>query len=107
MVKLSELRPAWQVHEEESRRDPAVRAEMERTALAHEVAMRVIKYRAEHGLSQSALARKLGMHQPAVARLEAGDHQPSLDTLARLARGIGLEFHIDITPDAVRLRDSA
>lgn len=58
-------------------------------------------------LSQTALARILGMHQPAVARLEAGDHEPSLATLSRLARKLGVEFHIDITPDTFKLRDIA
>jgi predicted transcriptional regulator len=48
--------------------------------------MRVIGYRVDHGLSQTGLARLLGMHQPAVARLEAGDHEPSLATLSRPAR---------------------
>jgi len=52
-------------------------------------------------LSQSALARRLGMQQPAIASLEAGDHQPSLATLARLAAGLGIEFHIDITPETL------
>jgi len=46
------------------------------------------------------------MQQPAIARLEAGDHEPSLATLARLARGLGLEFHIDITPVALGLRET-
>ena len=49
----------------------------------------------------------LGMHQPAIARLEAGDHEPSLATLSRLARTLGVEFHIDITPDVFQLRDTA
>jgi len=88
MPKLSELKSARQVRAEDLR-DPEVRAEYERTALAHAVAMRVIKYRTERGLSQSALARRLGMQQPAIARLEAGVHQPSLATLARLARRAG------------------
>ncbi|HEX7460974.1 MAG TPA: hypothetical protein VF317_02215 [Dermatophilaceae bacterium] len=39
--------------------------------------------------------------------LEAGSHEPSLATLARLARGLGLEFHIDITPAALGLHASA
>ena len=56
---------------------------MKRTALA----VRVIRYRTEHGPSQSALARQLGMRQPAISRLVAGDHEPSLATLA-LWRGI-------------------
>jgi DNA-binding XRE family transcriptional regulator len=58
-------------------------------------------------LSQTALARLLGMHQPAIARLKADDHQPSLATLSRLARVLSLEFHIDIAPDAFELRDTA
>ncbi|HUB38746.1 MAG TPA: helix-turn-helix transcriptional regulator [Streptosporangiaceae bacterium] len=47
------------------------------------------------------------MHQPAIARLEAGDHEPSLATLSRLARVLRIEFHIDITPDAFGLRETA
>jgi transcriptional regulator with XRE-family HTH domain len=47
------------------------------------------------------------MHQPAIARLEAGDHEPSLTTLARLARGLGVEFHIDVTPETLELRETA
>ena len=42
-----------------------------------------------------------------IARLEAGEHEPSLATLSRLARVLGLEFHIDITPDSFELRDTA
>jgi ribosome-binding protein aMBF1 (putative translation factor) len=99
MPRVSELRTAGQVAAEELA-DPEIRREPKRAALAHAVAMRVIGYRVEHGLSQTGLARLLGMHQPAVARLEAGDHEPSLATLSRLARILGVEFHIDITPDA-------
>ncbi|MHB1874172.1 MAG: helix-turn-helix domain-containing protein, partial [Streptosporangiaceae bacterium] len=42
-----------------------------------------------------------------VARLEAGGHEPSLATLSRLARVLGVEFHIDITANAFELRDTA
>lgn len=69
--------------------------------------MRVIGYRIEHGLSQTGLARLLSMHQSAIARLEAGDHEPSLATLSWLAKVLGVEFHIDITPHAFALRDTA
>jgi ribosome-binding protein aMBF1 (putative translation factor) len=106
MVKLSDLRTAEEIAAEELR-DPRVRQEYERTAFANAVAVRVIRYRAEHGLSQSALARQLGMRQPAIARLEAGDHEPSLGTLARLARGLGIDLNIEITPSSLGLRDTA
>ena len=106
MVKMSELRKAEDIAKDELR-DPEVRREYERTVFANAVAVRVIRYRAEHGLSQTALARQLSMWQPAIARLEAGEHEPSLATLARLARGLGIDFSVDITPTAVGLRETA
>ena len=86
--------------------DPEYRAEWERTRLAHEVALRVVAYRVEHQLTQAAPARKLGMRQPHIARLEAGEHEPSLAMLSRLARVLGMAFYLDITPRAVCLSAS-
>ena len=54
--------------------------------------------RTTHGLSQRALAKNLGVTQPQVARLEAGEHNPTIDTLARLAQTLDIEFAIDIHP---------
>ena len=84
-------------------RDPEYRAEYERTRLARAVALAVTRYRAERGLSQRALAQQLGMRQPAIARLESGDVTPSVDTLLRLSRALGMEFHVDITPNGLAL----
>ena len=107
MVKVSDLKSASQIAEEEVKTDPAIRREVERTALANAVAIRVIEYRADHNLSQTQLARQLRMHQSAIARLEAGDHEPSLSTLARLAKGLGIDFHIDISPEGhIELRSA-
>jgi transcriptional regulator with XRE-family HTH domain len=44
------------------------------------------------------------MHQPAIARLEAGDHNPSVDTLMRLSQGLAIDFHIDITPEHIEVQ---
>lgn len=101
-MKLQNLRGSDKVKARQLK-DPAVRAEWERTAVARAVAVRLVEYRAEHALSQTALARKLGMKQPAVARLEAGGHNPSFDTLARLSSVLGIEFHIAVTPEGVAI----
>jgi ribosome-binding protein aMBF1 (putative translation factor) len=101
-MKLTDLKTHEQVLKE-SLQDPEFRREWERTALARAVATRLAQYRAAHGLSQSGLARELGMQQPAIARLEAGDHNPSLETLWRLSQGLKIRFHIDITPEALDL----
>ncbi|HEX9504974.1 MAG TPA: helix-turn-helix transcriptional regulator, partial [Acidimicrobiia bacterium] len=84
-------------------RDPAFRAEWERTTVARAVAVRLVEYRVEHELTQTALARKLGMKQPAIARLEAAEHNPSFDTLARLSSALGIEFRITVSPDGVAI----
>lgn len=97
-MKRSELRSRQDVLAEDLK-DPEFRAEWERTALARLVAHRVLAFRIEHGLSQTELARRLGMKQPAIARLERGENNPSLETLYRLSNKLRLEFVIDIVPE--------
>jgi ribosome-binding protein aMBF1 (putative translation factor) len=93
---------ASQLAEAEAR-DPEVAAELARTAVANQLAVLVIQYRVDHDLTQTALARMLGMSQPAVARLEAGDHEPSVATLMRLARYLGLTLRLKLSGDSAEL----
>ena len=101
-MKLDKMRTSDKVIARQLK-DPHVRAEWDRTAVARAVAARLVEYRVEHDLSQTAMARLLGMKQPAVARLEAGAHNPSFDTLARLSSALGIEFHIAVTPAGVAI----
>ncbi|HEY7951816.1 MAG TPA: helix-turn-helix transcriptional regulator [Solirubrobacteraceae bacterium] len=96
-MKLSEMKTSDEVLAE-SLRDPAYAVEWNRTTVARAVALQVLSYRVEHGLSQRLLAKRLGMSQPQVARLEIGEHNPTIDTLARLAQGLNVEFAIDVRP---------
>ncbi len=86
------------IHEEELQRDPEYRRIWEETALARLASERVLAYRLEHGLTQTQLAKQLGLRQPHVSRLEMGEHTPSLDTLRLLAAKLGISFHLDIVP---------
>jgi transcriptional regulator with XRE-family HTH domain len=96
-VKLTDLKTSEQVLAEELR-DPDFKREWDRTAIARAVALKVLAYRIENALSQRGLAKQLGMTQPQVARLEAGEHNPTIDTLARLAQTLDIEFAIDVHP---------
>ena len=80
--------------------DPALRAEWERLAFARAVGNAVVAYRSAHGLSQRALAAKLGMRQSHIARLEAAEHNPSMEMLQRLSEKLGLRFVLDVAPAA-------
>lgn len=95
---MTPLRSLASLREERLQRDPAFRAEWERTALARAVALRVVGYRADHGLTQTALARQLGMRQSAIARLEIGEQNPRVETLLRLSEALGMEFLLHIGP---------
>ncbi len=79
-------------------KDPEFRAEWERSALARAVAIAVVGYRAKHRLTQAQLAQRLGVRQPHVARLELGEHTPSIEMLQRLSRVLGLRFIIEVAP---------
>jgi ribosome-binding protein aMBF1 (putative translation factor) len=98
MMKLSELPTHEEVLARHLAEDPDFRREWERTALARAVAVQVIAYRSAHGLSQAVLADRLGVTQPAVARLESGEHNPAFPTLLRLSEALGVELAIDISP---------
>ncbi len=102
MSKLSELKTTDELAAADAQ-DPAVAAELARTAVANQLAILVIQYRVDHGLTQTALARLLGVKQPAVARLEAGDHEPTVATLARLSRALRINLRLDVGPESVVL----
>jgi DNA-binding XRE family transcriptional regulator len=97
-MKLSDLPSHEEVLAGHLDADSDYRREWERTALARAVAVKVIAYRAEQSLSQTALGKQLGMSQPAIARLESGEHNPTFPTLLRISDALGIELTIDITP---------
>lgn len=101
-MRLSDLKREDEVRRIRRAKDPAYAAEADRLALAGAVSAVVVQYRAEHGLTQTAFAAKLGWKQPQVARLERGDVTPSFDSLQRLARAGVLEVHVGRTGTVVR-----
>jgi len=87
---------------EEQLSDPSFRAEWQRLAPAREFAATLLRYRAEHNLSQRALAKELGISQPRVVKLESGEHNPEIDTIINAVRRLGIEFALDVAPTSCR-----
>lgn len=83
---------------EEQLADPSFRAEWQRLAPAREFAATLLRYRAEHKLSQRELAKKLGVSQPRVVKLESGEHNPEVDTIINAVRRLRIEFVLDVAP---------
>ncbi len=68
---------------------------MKNLPIDHPVRMRVASrlkaLRRERALTQEQLAHRLAMGLKAIQRLESGHHNPTIDTLAHLARGLGVD----------------
>lgn len=74
--------------------EPGAAEAYDAARLAFELSRRVRELRVGQGLSQTELARRAGMTQPAVARFEAGGTVPTLPVLERLARSLGAELTV-------------
>lgn len=72
--------------------------------VAEQLGSAIVAYRAAHRVTQKQLARTLALHQSQIARLEAGQHTPSLETLVRVARHLGLSPTLTVTPEGASLR---
>ena len=88
----------WEEVLAEQLQNPEFRELWTQEALARVVSLAVLTYRTDRGLSQTALAKELGLKQPAVSRLEIGGVNPSIETLRRLSSVLGMEFLISIAP---------
>jgi DNA-binding XRE family transcriptional regulator len=67
--------------------------------LEYSVIDQLLKARARAGLTQDAVAERMGTTKSAVSRLEsAGKHTPSLGTLQRYAQAVGCEIKVRLVP---------
>lgn len=68
-------------------------------ALEYHLADQMLKARSRAGLTQEAIAERMGTTKSAVSRLEsAGKHAPSLATLKRYAQAVGCELQVKLVP---------
>jgi DNA-binding XRE family transcriptional regulator len=66
-------------------------------SLEYQVAGQMLKARSRAGLTQDAVAERMGTTKNAISRLElAGKHAPSLATLKRYARVVGCELQVKL-----------
>ena len=68
-----------------------------KTMLAGAIAARIERLKASSGITQSAVARRLGITQPRLSYLRSGRlDQFSVDYLVQVAVGLGLSVHCTI-----------
>lgn len=68
-------------------------------ALEYQLANQMLKARSRAGLTQDAVAERMGTTKSAISRLEsAAKHAPSIATLKRYANAVGCELQVRLVP---------
>ena len=85
-------------HKKKLLKNPKVRSEYEILGPEFLLAQSLIRARLKKGWTQAELARRVGMQQPNIARLEGGNYdRVSLPTLKKVARALGAEIEIKLS----------
>ncbi|WGP10205.1 helix-turn-helix domain-containing protein [Streptomyces sp. SH5] len=83
--------------------DPEVERRREEISLAFDLGQAVYDRRTSLGISQTELARRAGMTQPQVSKLELGGTVPTVPLLARLARAMEAMFRMELFGSSIRV----
>ena len=79
----------WDSLKKELLSNPEVKKEYDRLGPEYAVISQLIELRAKKHLTQKGLAKKLKTKQSAIARLESGRGNPTLEFLQRTAKALG------------------
>ncbi|MBQ7516556.1 MAG: helix-turn-helix transcriptional regulator [Schwartzia sp.] len=79
---------------EEQMQDPEFRREWENSQLEYEITEMLIKARKSQHVSQKELAARAGLRQSNLSRIENGQCVPSLNTLQKIAHGLGKRLRL-------------
>ena len=69
--------------------------------LQNKIAMEVCEYRYRNGMTQAALAKKLGVTQAMVSKYESGEYNISIKAAYNLFDKLGMKFNCTIEDNSV------
>ena len=87
----------WKELKSELLKDKAVKKEYERLSSRYAAISELISARIKKGITQKELALKVGTKQSAIARLEAGNTNPSLEFLQKIAQVMGYKLTVHLS----------
>ncbi len=78
-------------HLKEELKDPYFKELYELDSIKTEIALKIIKYRIKHRLTQGQLAKKVGVSQQQISHIEDGDFS-SFQTIQKILLAIGYKI---------------
>ena len=83
---------------QEKLQDPEFKREWDEMEPEFQLIKAVLKGREDQQLSQRQLSEKTGITQADISKIESGEANPTLETLKKLASGLGMNLNISFTP---------
>lgn len=87
----------WKDLEKELLSDPATKREFDKLVPRYAVISQLIEARIKNKMTQMDVAKKIGTKQSAIARLESGNVNPSLEFLQRIAQVMGYKLTVHLS----------
>lgn len=85
----------------EQLKDPAFKMEYEALEPEFQIINALLNGRKAQNLTQQQLSELTGVNQADISKIEKGNANPSVRTLKRLARGMGMRVKIEFIPNQV------
>lgn len=87
----------WKDLEKELLSDPATKKEFDKLTPRYAVISQLIEARIKNKMTQLDVAKKVGTKQSAIARLESGNVNPSLEFLQKIAQVMGYKLSVRLS----------
>ncbi len=82
----------------EQLKDPEFKAEWDSTEAEYQIIKSMLEARRRKAITQSQLSELTGIAQADISRIENGNANPSIQTLQRLAAGLGMRLKVEFVP---------
>ncbi len=81
----------------EKMKDPEFKKSWEAGEPEFQLIKSMIRAREKQNITQKQLAAKTGLTQTYISRIETGDADPTLQTLKKIAEGLGMKLELKMT----------
>ncbi len=85
-------------YKKQQMQDTELGREYEAIQLEMDVIRAIVNARTSQNLTQNELAKRTGINQADISKLENGTRNPSINLLKRLAEGMGMNLKIEFVP---------
>jgi predicted transcriptional regulator len=84
----------WKKFKQELLKNPAVKQDYNKLAPEYKLASELLRARLNRKLTQTELAKKAGVSQVIVARLESGQSNPTIETVTKVSKVLGKKLKL-------------